>query len=67
MQFVPSLGVVHDSVTPLLVILESLRVNEPGTVVQLAPPVPVPLRAEVWVPALSVTVKVPVNEPEAVG
>jgi len=27
----------------------------------------VPLRAEVWVPALSTTVKVPVNEPDAVG
>jgi hypothetical protein len=59
--------VVHDNVVPVLVVPEALSVNAPSSVEQLAPPVPVPLRAEVWVPALSVTVKVPVNEPDAVG
>jgi hypothetical protein len=67
-QFAGGVSAVQLRFVPELVVPDADKpVGALGVVVQLAPLPPVPLRAEVCVPLLSVTVRVPLAAPDAVG
>ena len=68
MQFAGGVTAVQLRFVPELLVPDAAKpVGALGVVVQLAPLPPVPLRAAVCVPPLSVTVSVPLAAPAAVG